>query len=129
MAAIVTSGITATWGGTALGDITEIKWVFGGGMPQGRGGSGTTASGGTATYWSMDAGTIEITAFGTALARTDQWGRKATLAVGGTARVATATATVITVNLSCKAVCQTLDLGAKVNDVWRHKGTFKIVLE
>jgi hypothetical protein len=123
MAAIVTSGITASWGGTALGDITEIKWLVGGGLPQGRGGTTGTA------YWSMDAGSIEITAFGTALNSTNQWGRKAVLAVGGTAAVATATATIITVNLSCKAICQTLDIGAKVNDVWRHKGTYKIVLE
>jgi hypothetical protein len=123
MAAIVTSGITASWGGTALGDITEIKWLVGGGLPQGRGGTAGTA------YWSMDAGSIEITAFGTALNRSSEWGRKAVLAVGGTARVATATATIITVALSCKAICQTLDIGAKVNDVWRHKGTFKIVLE
>jgi hypothetical protein len=123
MAAIVTSGITASWGGTALGDITEIKWLVGGGLPQGRGGTAGTA------YWSMDAGSIEITAFGTALNSVNQWGRKSVLAVGGTAAVATATATIITVNLSCKAICQTLDIGAKVNDVWRHKGTFKIVLE
>jgi hypothetical protein len=121
--AIPTSGITATFNGTALGEITEIKWLVGGGLPQGRGSTSGTA------YWSMDAGTVEITAFGTALARADQWGRKAVLAVGGAAQVATATATVITVNLSCKAICQTLDIGAKVNDVWRHKGTFKIVLE
>ena len=110
--AIPTSGITATFNGTALGEITEIRWVVGGGLPQGRGGSATTAC------WSMDAGSIEITAFGTAMNRADQWGRKAVLAVGGTA-----------VNLTCKAICQTLDIGAKVNDVWRHKGTYKIVLE
>jgi hypothetical protein len=121
--AIPTSGVTATFNGTALGEITEIKWLVGGGLPQGRGSTAATA------YWSMDAGSIEITAFGTALNTVNQWGRKAVLAVGGTARVATATATIITVNLSCKAICQTLDIGAKVNDVWRHKGTFKIVLE
>jgi hypothetical protein len=121
--AIPTSGVTATFNGTALGEITEIKWLVGGGLPQGRGGTSVPA------YWSMDAGSIEITAFGTALNRSSEWGRKAVLAVGGTARVATATATIITVALSCKAICQTLDIGAKVNDAWRHKGTFKIVLE
>jgi len=121
--AIFSSGITASFGGTAIGEITEIKWLVGGGLPQGRGSTSGTS------FWSMDAGAIEITAFGTALNNSSQWGRKAVLAVGGTARVATATATIITVNLSCKAICQTLDIGAKVNDVWRHKGTFKIVLE
>jgi len=122
--AIFSSGITASFGGTAIGEITEIKWLVGGGLPQGRGGTA-----GVSVPWSFDAGSIEIAAFGTALNSVNQWGRKAVLAVGGTSRVATATATIVTVNLSCKAICQTLDIGAKVNDVWRHKGTFKIVLE
>jgi hypothetical protein len=122
--AIPTSGITATFNGTALGEITEIKWLAGGSLPQSRG-----VTTGTAVPWSLDIGSIEIAAFGTNLNRFNQWGLKAVLAVGGTARVASATATIVTVNLSCKAVCQTLDIGAKVNDAWRHKGTFKIVLE
>jgi hypothetical protein len=115
----VTAGITAKWGTTSLGDITELKWLNGGGLPQAR-------SGGP---WSFDLGTIEVTSLSPTLGDTSQWGKKATLAIGGTARSHTATATVITVSLTTKAICQTLDMGAKVNDVWRYKGTFKIVQE
>lgn len=122
--AIPTSGITASFGGTALGEITEIKWTQGGGLPQSR---GSTAAG--SAPWSFDAGAIEISSVGTSLGNISQWGKKAVLAVGGTTRVATATATIVTVNLTTKTICQTLELGAKVNDAWRYKGTFKIVLE
>lgn len=120
----VTAGITASWGSTALGDITEIKWTHGGGLPQSR---GSTVAG--TRPWSLDLGTIEVTSLSDKLGDINQWGRKGTLSIGGTARSNTATATIITVNLTTKAICQTLDIGAKVNDVWRYKGTFKIVQE
>lgn len=118
--AIPTSGITASFGGAALGEITEIKWTHGGSLPLARSG---------ASPWGVDAGSIEISSVGTSLGNISQWGKKAVLAVGGTTRVATATATIVTVNLTTKTICQTLELGAKVNDAWRYKGTFKIVLE
>lgn len=120
----VTAGITATWNSTRLGDIAEIKWTHGGSLPQSRG--STVAD---TRPWSMDLGTIEITSYSDKLGDTAQWGRKATLAIGGTARSNTSTASVVTISLTTKAVLQTLDIGAKVNDVWRYKGTFKIVQE
>lgn len=122
--AIATAGITVTWDSTALGDITEIKWKQGDGLPQSRGSSAANTK-----PWTFAAGTVEISSLSTSAGAIGQYGRKATLAIGGTARSHSATATVITVNLSTKAICQTLDLGAKVNDAWRYKGTFKIVME
>ena len=128
--AFPTAGITATWNSQLLGEISEIRWVYGGGLPQSRGATGTTH-----VPWSMDLGTIEISSYGTALGAfanfgaSNTYGRKHVLAIGGTTRVASATATIVTINLTTKAICQTLDLGAKVNEAWQTKGTFKIVLE
>jgi hypothetical protein len=122
----VTAGITAQWDATALGEITEIKWTHGGGLPQSR---GSTVAG--TRPWSLDLGTIDISHLSAEAVGnvTQQWGRKATLAIGGTARNSLNTASIVTVNLTTKAICQTLDIGAKVNDVWRYKSTFKIVME
>jgi len=33
------------------------------------------------------------------------------------------------VNVTTKAICQTLELGGKVQDVWRYKAVYKIVKE
>lgn len=121
----VTAGVTATWDTTALGEITELKWIQGNGLPQSR---GSTAAG--SKPWSMDCGTIEVSCLsGSAISSVGQWGRKATIAIGGTARDSINTSLVVSVNFTTKAIFQTLDIGAKVNDVWRYKGTFKIVQE
>lgn len=120
----VTAGITASWGSTALGEITEIKWVHGGGLPESR---GSTAA--NTKPWSLDAGSVEVSFLAaTAASLASQWGLKNTLSIGGSVRNTT-TATPMIVTLTTKAICQTLDLSAKVNDVFRYKGTFKIVLE
>lgn len=127
--ALATAGVTASWGSTALGEVTEMKWTHGGGLPQSRG-----ATAGDPPPWSLDLGTVEVSfllttaATPTAASLAGQWGRKATLSFGGQCRnKPTAVPTVVT--LTTKAICQRLDIGAKVNDVWRYKGTFKIVQE
>lgn len=120
--AVLTAGLTAAWGSTALGEVTEMKWTRGGGLPQSRG----TASG---KPWSLDLGSVEVSFLaGTAQTLMDQWGLKSTLSFGGSVKQ-TKTATAVVVTLTTKAICQTLDLGAKVNDVIRYRGTFKIVQE
>lgn len=122
--ALVTAGLTAAWGSTALGEVTELKWIKGGGLPQSRG-----ATTGSPKPWSLDLGSVEVSFLAaTAATIMDQWGVKGTLSIGGSVKnTATATATVVT--LTTKAIVQTLDLGAKVNDVLRYKGTFKLVQE
>lgn len=121
--ALVTAGITASWGSTALGEVTEIKWTKGGGLPQSRGTTGNVKP------WSLDLGTVEVSFLAaTAATIMDQWGLKNTLSIGGSVKN-TETSPAQTVTLTTKAIVQTLDLGAKVNDVIRYKGTFKIVME
>lgn len=122
--ALVTAGVTASWGSTALGRVTELKYLHGGGLPQSR---GSTVAG--TKPWSLDVGSVEISFLAaTASTLVGEWGKKAVLSIGGSCKnTPTATPTVVT--LTTKAICQTLDLGAKVNDVWRYKSTFKIVQE
>ena len=118
------AGVTASWMGTAFGDITELRTNYGGNLPQGR---GSTAAG--STPWSLDLGTIEVFSLSTAALSIGSWGRKGVLAIGGTARDYTATATVLSVGFTTKAICTQLQSTGKVQDVWKYQGTFKIVKE
>ena len=105
--AIYCTGVTATWGGAALGEITKIDVQRGGELPLARG-----------STWTLDAGTIEISSLSTAQLTATQYGRKATLSIGGGG-----------LTLTTKAVCQTLRATGTVNDVTRYVGLFRIVLE
>jgi|NOAtaT_7_FD_contig_31_7394406_length_1071_multi_9_in_0_out_0_2 hypothetical protein len=120
------AGVTASWRGTTLGEITELKVAYGGGLPTSR---GPTPTGTTSEPWSLDLGTIDVSALSNAGLSISEWGRKGVLAFGGTAVNQTATSQVVTVGFSTKAICQSLQNLGKVQDVWRYQGTFKIVKE
>ena len=68
--------------------------------------------------WAFDAGTIEIACLQTANIAMTQFGKKATLDISGGG-----------LTFTTKAICQSLQLAGKVNDVARYAATFKIVLE
>lgn len=137
MAVLLTSGVTASWGTTAFGTVVELRSTYGGSLPLGRGASAVTLSAGkvtgvsgtgvstaATTYtqiqkpWAVDVGTIEVLCLSTANVSLEQWGAKRVLAMGGTG-----------VSITTMAICQTWQAEAKVNDVWRFKGTFKISKE
>jgi hypothetical protein len=118
------AGVTASWRGTTLGEITELKVTYGGSLPIAR---GTTVAG--VTPWALDLGTIDVSVLSNAGFSVSEYGQKGVLAFGGTAVNQTATAQIVTVGFTTKAICQTLQLAAKVQDVWRYQGTFKIVKE
>ena len=105
--AVVCTGVTVTWNGIALGEVTKIDVTRGGALPMGR-----------STRWTLDAGTIEIASYSTTRLTADQYGLKATLQVAGGGLAFTT-----------KAICQTLKWSGTVNDVARYVGTFKIVME
>lgn len=106
------AGVTATWGGLALGEVVEIIATHGGELPLARGSSSSTAA------WSFDAGTIEIKCLSTAHLSIAEYGMKKPLAfIGGG------------LTFSTKAICQTLRLSGQVNDVARYAASFKICLE
>lgn len=118
------AGVTASWRTTTLGEITELRVNYGGSLPIGR---GATVAG--VTPWALDLGTIDVSVLSNAGFSVSEYGQKGVLAFGGTAVNQTATTQIVTVGFTTKAICQTLQLAAKVQDVWRYQGTFKIVKE
>jgi hypothetical protein len=101
------AGVTANWDNTAFSEVTDIKVSYGGSLPLGRD-----------SFFSVDVGTIEITCLSTARISVSQYGKKAALAISGGG-----------LDFTAKAVCQTLQIVGKVNDVARYLATFKIVRE
>jgi len=101
----VCTGVSVTWCSTALGEVTEIDVNVGGGLPLGR----------DSTY-SVDAGTITLKCLSTAALGLSQYGIQGTLAITGGG-----------LTLTHKAICQTLTLSGRVNDVARYGATFKLV--
>jgi len=101
------SGVTVTWNSATLGEVVELKVINGGSLPLGR----------DSTY-SVDAGSIEIACLSTAAIGPAQRGVKASLDITGGG-----------MNFTAKAVCQTLQMVGKVNDVARYTASFKIMKE
>lgn len=105
--AIPCTGVSATWGGVSLGELTEIDTTRGGSLPIGR----------TSTF-SIDAGTIEVKCLSSANLSFAEYGLKKPLVFTGGG-----------LTFSTKAICQTLRVSGKVNDVARYAATFKICPE
>jgi len=107
------TGVVVSWRGTAIGEVTEFRVGAGGSLPLAR---GSTVAG--STPWALDAGTVELASVSTAAMKLSEYGTKGLLSfVGGG------------LTLTTKAICQTLDVSAKVNDVYRLKSVFRIVQE
>ena len=101
----VCTGVSVTWCSTALGEVTEIDVNAGGSLPLGRD-----------STLSVDAGTITLKCLSTAALGLSQYGIQGTLAITGGG-----------LTLTHKAICQTLTLSGRVNDVARYGATFKLV--
>jgi hypothetical protein len=108
----VCTGVTITWGGQTLGEVTEVESTRGGSLPIGRGSSASTAA------YAFDAGTIEVKCLGTANLSMAEYGLKKALVLTGGG-----------LTYSTKAICQTYRMTGKVNDVARYAATFKVVME
>jgi hypothetical protein len=107
------TGVVVSWRGTDIGEVTEYRFAAGGSLPLAR---GSTVAG--STPWALDAGTVELASVSTAAMNLSEYGTKGLLSfVGGG------------LTLTTKAICQTLDVSAKVNDVYRLKSVFRIVQE
>lgn len=101
----VCTGVSVTWCSTALGEVTEIDVSVGGSLPLGRD-----------STFSVDAGTITLKCLSTAALGLSQYGIQGDLAITGGG-----------LTLTHKAICQTLTLSGRVNDVARYGATFKLV--
>lgn len=101
------AGVTVTWNGTSLGEVTDIKVTHGGQLPSGR-----------AAVFAVDAGSVEIASLSTAGSGFDSYGLKGPLVFSGGGQ-----------SFSTKAIVQTFDIAGKVNDVWRYRSVFRIVKE
>lgn len=103
--ATVCTGVSVTWAGTSLGELTEIDVTVGGDLPLGRD-----------STFAVDAGTISLKCLSTAAIGISQYGIQGTLAISGGG-----------LSVTHKAICQTLTLSGRVNDVARYGATFKLV--
>jgi hypothetical protein len=105
------TGVTVSWRGIAIDEVTEYRINAGGSLPIGRN-----------SLFAVDAGTVELSSLSTAASTStmslSQYGTKGLLSFAGDG-----------LTVTTKAICQTLDISAKVNDVYRLKGVFRIVQE
>ena len=99
------TGTTVTWRGSSIGEVSQIRYLAGGGLPVGR-----------QSPFAVDAGTVEVSSFSTVSPA--QYGMKGELAIASQF-----------VSVTTKAICLSVDIGATVNDAWRYKTTFRIVKE
>ena len=101
--ATYSTGITATFGSTALSEITGLSWNYGGGMPAGRG-----------VVFQAVLGQITLETIGSA--STSLYGTRGGISISGGG-----------VNLTCTAVCTDLAVTAEVNGIARYSYTFEIL--
>ena len=99
------TGVIAFWRGAELGLVTEIDVSVGGSLPLGRD-----------STFAVDAGTISLKCLSRDGLQLDEYGRQATLEITGGGLA-----------LAVTAICQTLTLSGRVNDVARYGATFKLV--
>jgi hypothetical protein len=99
------TGVSAIWNSVTLGEVTEIDATIGGSLPLGRD-----------STFAVDAGVISIKCLATAGIGITNCGIQSTLQLSGGG-----------LTLTHKAICQTLTLTGRVNDIARYGATFKLV--
>lgn len=105
--ATAATGVTASFGGTALGEISELRVAGGGSLPIAR-----------ASRYALDAGTIDVKCYSGAGIGRAAYGTKATLLIGGGG-----------LTFTTKAVLQSYEIAGRANDVARYAASLKIVME
>lgn len=103
--ATYSAGITATWGGVAFAEITDLSWTYGGGPPKGR-----------SSIWTDDVGSVSITTLGTANMSTAQYGERKQIVLGGGGQ-----------SLTSYAIFEGLTVAPELNGVTRYTATFKLL--
>lgn len=101
--ATYSTGVAASFGGSALSEVVGLSWNWGSGHSRGR-----------SLNWKPVLGRVQVEMLG--FAATSRYGQRGTLAVTGGG-----------VNLTCTAVCTDLSVAAEVNGVARYTYTFDIM--
>lgn len=99
------TGITASFGGTAFGEVTDISWTYGGALPKGR-----------SVIWTDDVGSVTLTCLGATGITTANYGLRNDLVISGGGA-----------SLTCKAVYEGLNVAPELNGVTRYSVTFKLL--
>lgn len=108
--AIVSSGITATWGGVSFTEVYELGLPLYGSARKDRAVSATT------TGWTDEVGDVSISAYGTHNMNTVEYGQRKQLAVTGGG-----------VSLTLNAVCTAVSATPELNGVTRYTFTAKLL--
>lgn len=98
------AGVTATWNGTAFGEVSEIRVTHGGSLPLAR-----------ASTWTLDLGTIEMSCFATANISTANYGKRSLFTIAGGGMEYRAT-----------AVLEKMTLQGVVNDVAKYTVSLRV---
>jgi len=108
--AIVSTGISASWGGTPFAEVYELGLPLYGSVRKDR------SSSGTSTGWSDEVGDVSVSAYGTANMQTSEYGKRKELVVSGGG-----------VSLTLKAVCTAVSATPELNGVTRYTFTAKLL--
>lgn len=103
--ATYSTGISATWGGTAFTEVTDLSWTYGGGPPKGRD-----------SAWTDELGSVSVTCFGGENTSAAEYGLRKTLVLSGGGQ-----------SLNVPAVWESLTVAPELNGVTRFTVTFKIL--
>lgn len=103
--AAYSTGISATFDGTAFVEVTGLSWQYGGGLPKGR-----------SSTWTDEVGSVSIACLGTANISTAKYGTRADLVLAGGG-----------VALTHKAVYESLNVTPELNGVTRYTVTFRLL--
>lgn len=103
--ATYSTGITASWGGSAFAEIVDLSWSYGGGPSKGR-----------SVVWTDDVGSVSIsTLAGTNMSSAEYGQRKALVLSGGGQ------------SLTLNAVYESLSVATELNGVTRFTATFRLL--
>ena len=103
--ATYSTGIAATWGGTAFVEVVDLSWNWGGSPAKGR-----------SVVWTNEIGTVSLTCLGSANTSTSEYGIRKQLVLSGGGQ-----------SLTTYAVWEGIDVTTELNGVTRFTITFRIL--
>ena len=103
--ATFSTGVSVTWGGSAFSEVVGLDWTYGGGAPKGR-----------SVVWTDDAGSVSVTALGSANTAVSEYGLRKQLVISGGGQ-----------SLTNQAVWESLSVSNENNGVTRYTVTFKLL--